>query len=454
MMKDMTSGNESKLIFFFALPMLIGNVLQQLYNTVDGIIVGRFVGKNALAAVGASFPIIFLLVALMMGLGMGATVLISQFYGAKDYKNVIKTIDTVIISTFAASIVVSIVGLFISKPIMILLNTPEDIIAQATTYLNIIFSGLIGLIGYNLVSAILRGLGDSKNPLYFLLISTVINISLDIFFVLFFGWGVMGVAWATVIAQTTAFIIGVIKINKNHEVIKISFKNIQFNKTILVESIKVGLPMGIQNMLFALGIVVLQGMINSFGTTIIAGYTAGTRIHTFGLMPIMNFSMAISAFVGQNLGAGNYDRVQKGYKSGLIMSIITALLFTFISYMFGEKLVLLFNNESEVITIGYQYLMIISSFYIFAAFMFSTFGVLRGAGDTVTTMIISIVALWAVRIPFATIFVNYIGYSAVFWSAGADWGAGLIISLIYFKRGKWKDKVSINNMKKRRIFQN
>lgn len=443
-MKDLTQGKESKLIFLFALPMLIGNVLQQLYNTIDGIIVGKVLGETALAAVGVSFPILFLLVALMMGVGMGATILISQFYGAKDYDNVIKTIDTIMVTTYVMSIGITILGLFITKPLLTWLKTPPDVMPEAITYLEVIFIGMIGMVGYNLVSAILRGLGDSKTPLYFLAIATVLNIILDILFIMVLNFGVAGAAWATIISQLISFIIGMIYLNKKDEVIKFSLKNIKFDRKLLIESLRIGLPTGVQQMLVSMSLVVLQGIINSFGTIVIAAFTAGSRIQAFGIMPAMNINMAVASFTGQNLGAGKEERVKNGYKAALKISLWISIITVIIIFALGKNLIAWFNDNPEVIQTGYEFLMIVSPFFILTSIMFITMGVLRGAGDTMPAMIISIIALWGVRIPAAKILSNQIGYTGIAWSIGADWTVATILAIIYYATGRWKNKVCIH----------
>lgn len=446
-MKDLTSGNEGKLIFFFALPMLLGNVLQQLYNTVDGIIVGRAIGKSALAAVGASFPIIFLLVSFIMGIGMGATILVSQFYGAKDYEKVEKTVDSIFIAMYIGAIIITIIGFVFSRPILELLKTPTEIIVQATIYLKVTFIGMIGMVGFNLISAILRGLGDSKTPLYFLVISTIVNIVLDILFIIILNFGVAGAAWATILAQTLAFLFGIMQLNKKHSIVKIKLKDLKFDMVILKKSIKIGLPGGIKHMLVSIGIIVIQVIVNPFGTTVIAAYTIGSRLQSFGVMPIMNINMAISSFVGQNLGAGKNERVKKGYRAAMLMSISISLVVILLVFIFGRQLIYLFNTDKHVIDIGYKYLLIVSPFFLAASVMFITSGAIRGAGDTVATMIISIFALWAARIPVAKILSIYMGYIGIFWSVGADWTVGAILTAIYYMSGRWKKRISINEFK-------
>ncbi|MEA3316835.1 MAG: MATE family efflux transporter, partial [Bacteroidota bacterium] len=292
-MKDLTQGKESKLILKFALPMLLGNVFQQLYNVVDSIIVGNFIGKEALAAVGASFPIIFLFLSLIIGIASGSTIVISQYFGAKRLKEVKQTIETLYIFLFFASITVSIIGIIFSEEIFRLLQLPEGIIPQATSYFNIFIGGVLVSFGFNGTSAILRGLGDSKTPLYFLILSTILNIGLDLLFVLVFKWGISGVASATVIAQGLTFISAIIYLNKNHQIVNLNILNLKFNKNIFIKSIKIGLPTGIQQSFVAIGMMALMSIVNTFGTNVIAAYSVGTRINSLASMPAMNFATAL-----------------------------------------------------------------------------------------------------------------------------------------------------------------
>ncbi|WP_042439880.1 MATE family efflux transporter [Clostridium amazonitimonense] len=440
-MKDMTKGSEAKLIFNFALPMFIGNIFQQLYNTVDSVIVGRALGKEALGAVGASNPIMFLLISLIIGVAMGSSILISQYFGARDMDKVKKTIDTAYIFLFIASIAVTIVGVIFSGPILRFMKTPDSIIHQAKSYLNVIFIGIIAMFGYNSISAILRGLGDSKTPLIFLIISTVINIVLDIVFVLVFNWGVAGAAWATVIAQTCSFIFGIHHLNKTHDVFKFNVRDMKFDNRIFKESIRIGLPSGVQQMLFSFGMIAMQTMVNKFGADTVAAFTAASRVDTFASMPIMNFGAAISTFVAQNIGAGKMERVKKGYRSTLVMSTVICLIVTIAMQLWGTNLVRLFNKDPRVIVIGTEYLRIISIFYVVISAMFITNGVLRGAGDTIFPMINSILSLWLIRIPIAYTLSPRLGSKGIWWSIPIAWSFGLVLTYSYYRLGRWKKKI-------------
>lgn len=440
-MKDLTKGNEAKLIFFFALPMLIGNVFQQLYNTVDSIIVGNALGKRALAAVGASFPIIFLLVSLIMGITMGSTILIAQYYGAREMDKVKRTIDTVYIFLFFASIAATLMGLAFSGTILRLLKVPLDVLPQARQYLNIIFAGIIVMFGFNSMSAILRGLGDSKTPLYFLIIATLANIVLDLVFILGFGWGVAGAAWATVIAQGIAFASSVYYLNRTHEIFKFKVNSMSFDRRIFGLSMKIGLPSGIQQMLVATGMMALSRIVNGFGTNAMAAYTAAGRVDAFAFMPAMNIAVAVSAFVGQNLGANKEERVKKGYTASLVISGIISVITTFIVIIFGNQLIWLFNKDPDVIKIGTRYLTIVGSFYIVFSTMFITNGVLRGAGDTLVPMFITALSLWLVRIPISALLSQRIGTDGIWWGTPIAWIIGLTLSFNYYLTGRWKQKV-------------
>ena len=440
-MKDLTVGKESKVILLFALPMLLGNVFQQLYNIVDSIIVGNYIGKEALAAVGASFPVIFVLISLVVGVSMGSTIIISQYFGAKDFKNVKKAIDSLLIFLFFSSIIITVVGLLFSEDIFRLMQLPETIIADAVSYFNIILYGLILMFGFNAISSILRGLGDSKTPLYFLVISTILNIILVVLFVKVFGWGIKGSAIATVIAQGVAFFLGVIYLNRYHDILKFSLTDIKFHKEIFSKSLKIGIPSGLQQTFVALGMLALLRFVNGFGTNTIAAYTVAGRIDSFAMLPAMNFSMALSTFVGQNMGAGKLHRVRNGYKSTLFMTSIFSVITTLIAIFFGSQIMSLFNQDPDVIHIGHSYLIIVCSFYIVFSTMFITQGVIRGAGDTLIPMFITLFSLWILRIPIAFFLSKEYGSNGIWWSVPIAWGFGMIASGLYYYSGRWKTKV-------------
>ncbi len=441
-MKDFTTGNEAKHIFRFALPMLIGNVFQQLYNVVDSIIVGRYLGDKALAAVGASFPIIFMVIALIIGIGIGSSVVISQYFGAKDYDKVKRAADTTYIFLFFAGIVITIVGLLSGEYIFRLMRLPEEILPMAKTYLDIYMYGLILMFGFNSVSSILRGVGDSKTPLYFLIISTFLNIFLDILFVLGFKWGVAGAAWATVIAQAFSFVIAIIYLERLRHMLRITFKRLVFDWDIFKQSVRIGLPTGIQQTLVALGGMALMGIVNTFGTEVIAGFSAASRIDSLAVIPIMNFSASLSGFVGQNIGAGKIDRVKRGLWATIKMSVVFSIIISTIILIWGEKMMVVFTTNPKVVDIGYHYLMIVSIFYVAFAVMFCINGLLRGAGAAIIPMYITLLSLWIVRIPLAYLLSRTFGMgeAGIWWSIPLGWLMGAVASILYYRLGNWKDK--------------
>jgi len=442
-MKDLTEGNEARLIFNFTIPMLLGNLFQQSYHIINTIIVGNFLGKEALAAVGASFPIIFTLISLIIGVATGGTIVIAQYFGAKDYKSVKLACDTIFIFFIVASIILTVIGVVFAESLFRLIRLPENIIPEATTYLIIYFSGLILFFGFNGTSAMLRGMGDSTTPLYFLIISTVVNIGLDFLFILVFKWGIAGAAFATIIAEGGAFITLAIYLNKYHKLIKFNVFKFQFDNKIFRESLRIGLPTGVQQTFISLGMLALMGIVNTFGTDVIAAYSVAGRIDNLAVLPAMNFGAALATFVGQNLGAGKPDRVKSGFKATLIMSSGISLAVTIIGILFRKQLIGWFTDDPEVIRIGSEYLLIVCSFYLPFTAMFKINGVLRGAGDTFIPMFISLVSLWVVRVPLAWIFSRRIGETGIWWAIPAGWLIGLILYYIYYSTGKWKTKVIV-----------
>ncbi len=442
-MKDLTAGKEFRLIFNFAMPMLLGNVFQQLYNLVDSAIVGNFIGKEALAAVGASFPIIFTLISLIIGIATGSMVVISQFFGAKDIDKVKSMIETFYIFMFFASILITATGIIFSDKVFKLMQLPEEIMPQAMTYLNIYMLGMISFFGFNGTSAILRGLGDSKTPLYFLMFSTIINIGLDLLFVIVFKWGVAGVAWATIIAQTGAFLSAVLYLNRYHEVIHVKLTGMKFDRALFKKSLQIGIPTGLQHTFVSLGMLAIMGIVNTFGTDVIAGYSVAIRLDSLAIMPAMIFSAALSTFVGQNLGAGKKDRVKKGLAATILMSVTVSLTVTAVMIFFGKYLMGLFTEDAEVIRIGHQYLTIVSSFYTVFAIMFAINGVMRGAGDALIPMFITLIALWLIRIPSALILSGKFGEVGIWWAVPLGMTTGLTLSYLYYLTGRYKNKTVV-----------
>ena len=442
-MKDLTSGKEHWLIFYFALPMLLGNVFQQMYNVVDSAIVGNYLGDDALAAVGASFPIIFLLISLIIGITIGGTITISHFFGAKNFEKVRTATDTLNIIILLTSLVIGALGILFSDHVFRLIKLPEEIIPQASDYLRVYLLGLPFFFGFWNISAILRGVGDSKTPLYFLILATVLNIGLDFLFIAGFGWGIKAVAAATIISQGVGLVAAILWMNKN-EMLRFRIKGIQFDRAIMRKSLRIGLPSGAQNFMFSLGMLAIFAIVNRFGVKVIAAYSGAMRLDSLAIMPAINLAGALSTFVGQNLGAGKFERVKNGLNATLFMSISISIMISLIMYFWGENLMGLFSSDPEVIQYGVDYLVISSSFYFVFSALFSYNAVMRGAGDMIIPMIITLISLWLVRIPFAWLLTDIMDEKAIWWSAPAGWITGVILSSTYYFYGRWKRKFSLD----------
>nr|WP_235698617.1 MATE family efflux transporter [Clostridioides difficile] len=425
--------------------MLIGSLFQQLYNTADSIIVGRFIGKEAMAAVSGANPIMFLLVAALMGVSLGFSILVSQFYGSGDLKKVKATIDTTYILLFIGSILISILGIVFGGPMLRLMNTPESVFSQSKLYLTIIFGGILFSAGYNSVSAILRGLGDSITPLYFLIIATILNIVLDLTFIVVLKMGVEGVALATIIAQAVSFIISIIYLNKKHEVLKFKIKGIIYDNKIFKDGLRLGLPSGVQQMLFSIGNMALQFLVNSYGTSAMAAFGAGLRIENFISLPIMNLGSAVSTFVAQNIGAGENERVKKGIRESIKMTLVLAVIVIALILLFRENLIALFNTDKDVIKIGSSYLFIIGPFFLFIGTSFVLSSAMKGAGDSMFALISSIVSLWLGRLPASYMLSRFFGTNGIWMGIPFGWTLGLIVTVIYYNKGRWKTKAIVNH---------
>jgi putative MATE family efflux protein len=444
-MKDLTIGREGKAIFLFALPMLFGHLFQQFYSMVDSAIVGKFLGKEALAAVGASFPIIFTMIALMIGIASGGMVVISQYFGAKDMDKVKKATETIYIFMFVASVILTVVGLLLVDPIFRITKLPPELLPMARIYINIYIAGIVLFFGYNGTAAILRGMGDSRTPLYFLVISTIANIILDLLFVLVFKWGVAGAAYATLISQGGALVTAMIYLHRTHEIINFNFRQWTFDREIFRACFRIGLPTGLQQTFVALGMMTLFSIVNTFGTNVLAAFSAAGRIDSIATVPAMVFAQALSTFVGQNIGAGEIDRVRRGLIMTMLMSWAASILISIVLVVFRSYIMHLFTNkdELEVIRIGGEYLTIVTSFYLIFATMFTLGGVMRGAGDTLIPMFITLLSLWLIRIPLAYLLSDHLGEQGIWWAVPIGWTAGMILTWFYYRTGRWKKKAVV-----------
>ncbi len=445
---DMTKGNPYKLIFMFSIPLLIGNILQQLYNMVDSVIVGNVVGAKALAAVGTGFPIIFMMCSFSMGVGTGASIMISQYFGAKDMVNLQKTISTIYKGLLIAIVPVAIIGAIISRPLLVLMRVPDDgTLDMAVTYMVVIFLGMIFTMGYNINSGILQGLGDSRTSLIFLAISTVINIVLDLVFTAGLKWGVFGVALATIIAQMSSWLIGVRYIQKKYTIIKINFKHMEFDWSIFKQALKLGIPSALQNVCFSLGTMVMQALVNGYGSIFMAGFNGANKIDSFAFMPIQSFSIAITTYTGQNMGANRIDRVKKGVRSALVLSAIAAVVIGAVLYPLSGTLMHMFSQDAGVIEAGVIYLTTVLPFYIILAFGFVYNSTLRGAGEMMVPLISAIISLWLMRVPAGYLLAHFAGKEYIYYSYSIGWLVGLIIPWISYVRGKWQTKSIVKAVK-------
>jgi putative MATE family efflux protein len=439
-MRDLTTGNEGKRILYFAIPMLLGNFFQILNTLVDSIIVGNYIGKSALAAIGSAFPVIFALISLVIGISAGISIVISQYYGAKDLARVKRAIDTAFIFLIGSSAILGIVGIIFAPQIFSSLHLSDEAMHEAVTYMRIYLMGIVFMAGFNGAMGILRGLGDSKTPLVFLIIVTISNIVLEIIFIIWLKLGIAGAAYATIGSQVLGFVISVAYLNRSHEIVNLRFFKMVFDKEIFKLSLKIGLPSGMQQIFVALGMVALIRIVNEFGTNAMAAYTIAGRIDSFASLPAMNFSMALSSFVGQNIGAGFYSRVKRGLRATIILSGSVAVIMSILIGLFATPLMQAFTSDAEVVKIGANYLLIVCTFYLLFTLMFAFTGLLRGAGDTIIPMFITLFSLWIVRIPLAVFLSSRYGIDGVWWAIPIAWGMGMIASYLYYKTGRWRNK--------------
>lgn len=440
MTHDLTHGSVWKVIVRFALPLLIGNLLQQLYNVTDSIIVGQFLGKEALAAVSASFFIYYFIISLVIGVGSGTSVVVSQFFGAKQYDKVQRAFSSFFIFMLVAGIVLSIAGIIFAEPIFRLTNTPEEVIPDAVAYFRIYIGGTFLFVTFNSIISILRGVGESVRPMIFIFITTILNIVLDLLFIVGFHWGIEGAARATVIAQGIGMCIALGYVNNTHPLLSIKKQDLLFDMKLFKEGLKIGLPTSVQQCAIALGLIALLGIVNSFGTDTLTAYGAAGKIDTIITQAILTLSGALAAFCGQNIGAGRFDRVRKGLRFTMLVNVIFSLITFTAIYFFGEEMMRAFTNDPAVIAIGKEYLLIIGGFFIVHGALNIYNGALRGAGDTIFTMATSLLCLWLIRIPLAYQLSAWYGRQGIWWAIGISIAIGLVITYIYYKMDIWKKR--------------
>ena len=445
--KDMTQGPPWKRILEFSIPMLIGNVAQQLYNTADSIIVGIYVGDNALAAVGSATPILNLLLALFVGIATGAGIVVSQSFGARDRKGLTEAIGNCIALSVIASIIIMIVGPMISMPLLELLGTPDSIIQWCADYLNIYFWGIAGFFFYNMLSGVLRGLGDSLSALGFLLVAAALNVVLDLWFVR--SMGVAGVSLATVLSQAISAVLCYIKLAKMSDSFDLGLKTLKLIPAMAGRILRIGIPSGITQAIMATAGMVVLNLTNAMGETVIACNVIVMRVDGFAMLPNMTFGQALSVYAGQNFGAAKYDRVGLGTRHGGIIAVLCSAAITLILLFLSPILFGFFTNTAELIELATKMIRIMAVGYICMSITQVLGGVMRGCGETVTPMWVSIIQTIVLRVPIAYL-IAYLTRSpeyphgspvALFGSLMISWTIGMIVSVVIFKTGKWRNKL-------------
>ena len=443
---DMTAGPPWQRIMEFAVPMLVGNLAQQLYNTADSIVVGHYVGDNALAAVGSASPILNLLLALFVGVSTGVGIVISQNFGAGNRGKLSESIGNCITLAAIASLLTTVIGVAVTTPLLRLLETPASIIDWSGDYLHIIFWGVAGCAFYNILSGILRGMGDSFSALAFLLLATVLNIGLDVWFVAGFGMGVAGVALATVLAQGISAALCMVKLLRMQDVFDFTPATLRLRRDCAARIVHIGVPSGVTQAIMSLAMLVVQSLTNSMGETVIACNVIIMRVDGFAMMPNMSFGQAMSVYAGQNVGARKIDRVHEGLKQGAAIAVGCACAITFCLLLFGRYMFALFTDTQELIDLAMRMMQILAFGYIAIAVSQVLGGVMRGAGDTVTPMWISLFTTICLRVPLAYCLAWFTRCEAwpngrpeaLFFSLLIPWVLGAVISAVAYRRGGWR----------------
>lgn len=434
----LTQGPIWKKITLFALPLFLGNLFQQLYNVVDSLVVGNFVGGEALAAVSSSGSLIFLLVGLFGGIFVGAGVVISRYYGARDLEKMQIAIHTTVAFGLVASVVLTILGVVFSPLILRVMGTPESVLPNSVLYLRIYFAGVSSVIMYNTASGIFQAVGDSRHPLYYLIISSITNVVLDLLFVAVLKMGVAGAGFATIISQTVSAALGFYRLFHTKSEYQVHLKKIRFHGPMLKQILTMGIPSGLQNSIIAFANMVVQSNINSFGALAVAGCGAYSKIEGFGFLPITSFSLALTTFIGQNIGAKQYERAKRGAVFGILTSITLAELVGVLIFQFAPTLISAFNSNAKVIEFGSLQAHTVTLFYFLLAFSHCIAGILRGAGKSIIPMIVMMVCWCIIRVTYVTIMVNVIPQiQVVFWAYPLTWSLSSIAFFIYFRKANW-----------------
>lgn len=444
---DMTKGNPVKLILLFSIPLLIGNIFQQFYSMVDTIIVGRFIGVDSLAAVGSTGSMVFLVNGFVIGLTSGFAVLVSQRFGAKDEKGLRKAVASAIVLTAIAVVIVTLVSLIGAKPLLNLMNTPSNIIDEAYSYIRVIYAGIIATVAYNMIASILRSLGDSKTPLYFLIISSVLNVILDLVFIVNFKMGVSGAAYATVISQGVSAVLCLVYTYKKFTILRLKKEDFKVKKRYYHKHLKIGIPMALQFSITAIGIMTVQSALNIFGSTVIAAFTAASKALQLVMQPAVTFGVTMATYCGQNLGAKKYERIKEGVKQCTKISIITSIIAGLVLIFLGKYFVMLFisNPDVEILNYAQQVLTISAIFFIPLGLIFIYRNALQGIGDSFVPMMAGVYELTARAIVAFTL-PKYLDFTGICLADPVAWMAAAVpLAFTYFKRIRELLKENTNN---------
>ena len=438
---SITGGVIWKQLLLFFFPILIGTFFQQLYNTVDTIIVGKYVGTQALAAVGTTGSVINLLVGFFVGVSSGATVIISQYFGAADTTNISKAVHTSIALAVAGGVIIMVVGIATARPVLLMLSVPDEIIDDAVLYMNIYYAGIIANMIYNIGTGVLRAIGDSRMPLYVLIVCCLANVALDLLFVAVFHWAVFGVALATVLSLVLSAVLVMLRLMTTRDAYRVELKKIRFDMDILKSVIRIGLPSGLQSIAYSFSNVLVQGAINGFGTTAIAAWSAIGKIDGFIWMVMNAFGISVTTFVGQNFGAREYDRVKRTTRVGLIMCMAATVTLSMTIYIFGAPLLRFFTGDETVVEMGVRFFHVLLPAYFLFVFIEIFSGAIRGAGEALQPMLITCVGVCGLRILWLLIAVPiWHTMEMVAMNYPVTWLITGVVFIVYYYRGKWLDR--------------
>ena len=435
---DMTRGKPWRLITAFAIPVLLSQVFQQLYNTADALIVGRFLGDEALAAVSSSGTLIFLIISFFTGMSMGASVTISRYFGAGDYARVSRAIHTNVLLAILCGIVLTVFGVALTPTFLRWMGTDPDVLPEAISYFRYYFFGILAVVMYNTCKGIMNALGDSRRPLYYLILSSLVNIVLDLLFIAVFHWGVWSAAAATTISQAVSMVLCLIHLTKKGTIYQVRLRDLRLDREMLGQIFRYGLPSGVQNSVIGFANVIVQSNINSFGKLAMAAYGAYSKLEGFAFLPVTSFTMALTTYVSQNLGAGEYDRAKKGSRFGIITSLLLAELIGVLMYLFAPQLTSIFTETPEVIALGVEQARTISLFYCLLAFSHAVASVCRGAGKAFVPMTIMLVFWCVVRITYITTVMHFVhDIQYIYWAYPITWSLSSVVYLIYYHFSDW-----------------